>query len=229
MPSPKSKTAKPSKSAKPSVPTGPAAKRSPEKNYHHGNLRAALVNAALTIIEEKGSRDLTLREVARRAGVSHTAPYRHFDYKEAMLAAVAVQGFNALCKAMEERSAKAESPVARFQEAGIAYIIFAIEHAAHYRLMFGPELAGRLEFPELSQASKAAFSVMEDSLAECQRQGLIQAGAVRDFALVAWSMVHGFAMLVVDGQFKNKGYSISKLDDLMKAATRVLVQGLHRS
>jgi AcrR family transcriptional regulator len=200
--------------------------KSPKKRYHHGNLRETLVDAAQAIVVEQGPRELTLRAVARRAGVSHTAPYRHFDYKESLLAAVAERGFLALETAMRAAMAQAPAPQERFQASGRAYIEYAVAQAAHYRLMFGPELAGRLEFPEMADASRKAFAVLEEGLTECQQAGLVHPGSVRDYALSTWSLLHGFAMLSIDGQFKNKGYGAKKLQDLMGVAAGILFTGL---
>src|SRR5262245_23788463 len=104
--------------------------------YHHGDLRRALLDAALEILAEGGAAGLTLREVARRAGVTHAAPYRHFEDKAALLAAVAEEGFRAVYAEMLARSERVKDPVERLYQIGAAYVLFAVTHPAHFRVMF---------------------------------------------------------------------------------------------
>src|SRR5690606_17147113 len=106
-----------------------------EKPYHHGNLPAALVDAALEVLESEGIEALTLRELARRVGVTHAAPYRHFKDKAALLAALAAEGFARLSRAVEARRGEGIAGAAE------AYLRFAADHPAHFRLMFAPERA----------------------------------------------------------------------------------------
>lgn len=106
------------------------------KPHHHGNLRDTLLQASLGLIREGGIREFTLRELARRAGVSHAAPYRHFREKAQLLAAVAEDGFNGLTAAMHSAAAKPRSPFGRLQNAGVAYIDFAQEQPEHFLVMF---------------------------------------------------------------------------------------------
>src|SRR5271154_1132897 len=106
-------------------------------SYHHGDLRDALVRAGRTILEEDGLAVLSLRRVARTAGVSPAAPYHHFADKQALLDAVATQGFDALTSAMETRMAKETDPDARLDASGVGYVVFAVENPALFRLMFG--------------------------------------------------------------------------------------------
>src|SRR3982750_2168770 len=115
--------------------------------YHHGDLRRALIDTALTMVTEEGAWNFTLREVARRAGVSHAAPYNHFEDKAALLAEVAALGFQALRHALEP-AAGGHPRSARQALAGVAaaYVRFGVEHPAHYRLMFGAELADKAHY-----------------------------------------------------------------------------------
>src|SRR4051794_27635084 len=123
------------------------------KPYHHGDLQRALVDAAVALLAEGGAAAVTLREVARRAGVTHAAPYRHFADKAALLAAVAEEGFRALHDAVARAGAEApDDPLARLAASGQAYLRFAMSHPAHYRVMFGPDVAAR-EHPELEGAA----------------------------------------------------------------------------
>ena len=132
----------------------------PATRYHHGDLRRALVDTALAMVTEEGAWNFPLREVARRAGVSHTASYNHFEDKAALLAEVAVLGFQSLRQTMEAAD-RGHPRSARQAFAGIAaaYVRFGLEHPAHYRLMFGAELADRARHSTLQATGDATFAV----------------------------------------------------------------------
>src|SRR5579871_2133171 len=114
--------------------------------YHHGNLKQALLGAALELIAETGPRGFTLREAARRAGVSHNAPYRHFRDRDELLAAVATEGFDRLTKAMAGAARKVR-PLDRLRRSGIAYVDFALRWPQHFAVMFDAPWT-RLDYPE---------------------------------------------------------------------------------
>ena len=174
--------------------------------YHHGDLRRALVDAALGLVARSGTGAVTLREVARHAGVSHAAPYRHFADKEALLAAVATEGFRALQEEMVAAATAATGPRARFQATGIAYVHFATNHPAHYRVMFGAAVAPSDDL-ELQNAGQAAFQVLTDAIAACQQTGVVRGGAIEPLAIAAWSIVHGLSMLLIDGKLVGLGHA----------------------
>lgn len=153
--------------------------------YHHGDLRAAVLAAAGEIIEKEGLSGLSVREAARRAGVSHNAPYRHFPDRDALLAAIAAQGFELLGKAIETRSGR---------EMGEAYVNFALEHPQRFRLMFGGQVSFD-PFPEL----KARATATNERL----RAAFTSLGAEAPFAAAAaWSLVHGVAQLMLGGHLE---------------------------
>ena len=104
--------------------------------YHHGNLRETLLQGAVRVIAEVGPAAFTLREVARRAGVSHNAPYRHFRDKDALLAAVAAQGFRELTHAMREAGERQSKPLDKLKQSGMAYVAFAVRRPEHFTVMF---------------------------------------------------------------------------------------------
>ncbi len=161
--------------------------------YHHGDLRAALLAAALHAVEAGGHATLSLRELAQGLGVSHAAPYRHFPNREALLAAVASQGFAQLAEAWLAawRGAGAAGPAGRLRLAARAYIGFATEHAALFRLMFqGPPPPG----------AEAAFAGMQATVAAAL-PGAAEA-AVKTRTLTMWSALHGFAWLALEGSIR---------------------------
>ena len=173
----------------------------PKKNsprpYHHGNLRSALLSVASEILAEQGVTNLSLRGVARRAGVSQTAPYRHFRDKAALLAALAARGFGELAASMQQLAGASEPP-GRLLATGQAYVAFALEKSALFRLMFGAEISDKGSYPELRKAANEAFAVLTREVAG-QRRSEKQ---VYDRAVAAWSLVHGLATLLIDGQIR---------------------------
>jgi AcrR family transcriptional regulator len=174
--------------------------------YHHGDLRRALVEAATAIVAEDQNWEFSLREVARRAGVSHNAPYRHFPEKLDLLAAVAAEGFDSLRLAMIEAAEGPKSPDDALVAIGSAYVRFGTENPARYRLMFGAALAAsKAALPPLvGQAAAASRDVLATVVADGVRQNRFAAAPGDDdglsiLALSAWATVHGLTMLIIDG------------------------------
>lgn len=177
--------------------------RALKRAYHHGDLRRALVDAALAEIREDGAHGLSLRRVAARAGVSHAAPYRHFADREALLAAVAEQGFAGMAVRMDARAGEHGDPVEALIEIGVAYVEFAATHPAHFTAMFSPQLSDKSAHPSLRDAAKETFAVLLEAVSTCQRAGRVRPGEPMGFALTAWSAVHGLSSLIVDGQIED--------------------------
>lgn len=167
--------------------------------YHHGNLRETLLEAALALIAEVGPAGFTLREVARRAGVSHNAPYRHFADKEALLAAVAAQGFRELTATMLESAAAETTAQGRLKQSGLAYIAFALRRPEHFSVMFDIPIA-KVEYPECREAGQEAFSTLVRFVQASLEEQHLPLGNLEQSALMAWSLVHGIAKLATGGQ-----------------------------
>ena len=171
-----------------------------EKRYHHGRLREALIAAALDHLRGHGAESLSLRALARAAGVSQTAPYRHFPEKEALLAELARGGFEALAEAMERAVAGApEAPLARLRASGVAYVAFALANPERYRLMFGRRLFEQGRYPALAGASERAYGVLTGLVEEGLAAGTLREAPAEALTLTAWSTVHGLAALMIDG------------------------------
>ncbi len=166
--------------------------------YHHVNLRQTLLDSAVTLIGEVGPRAFTLREVARRAGVSHNAPYRHFASKDELLAEVAAEGFDRLIASMQKSMVRATSPPERLQECGCGYVAFALRWPQHFLVMFDLPQAS-LGQEKHQAAGQNAFAVLEECIAAAQRSGDLPAGDPLPLAWTAWSCVHGIAKLAVSG------------------------------
>jgi AcrR family transcriptional regulator len=169
------------------------------QRYHHGDLRSTLLRASLELIREVGIRGFTLREVARRAGVSHAAPYRHFRDKAELLAAIAEDGFNSLTAAMRSAAAKTKNPVARLQNAGIAYVDFGQDRPEHFSVMFTVELSGDL-YPSAKAAAQGCFAELVTLVTACHDRPVPDWQQPRTWALIAWTQVHGIADLALRGQ-----------------------------
>ncbi|MEO0395304.1 MAG: TetR/AcrR family transcriptional regulator [Cyanobacteria bacterium P01_A01_bin.137] len=173
-----------------------------DASYHHGDLRQALIDGALALIREnQDGETLSMREVARRAGVSNAAPYRHFADKDALLAAVAEKGFRLLTAALKAGlDSVADDPVRSLQASGVAYVKFAIAYPAYYRVMFSALQPGEPTCPELNDAGDEAFSVLVGAITQGQTADKLKPGDPPQLAWVAWSLVHGLAMLVIERQ-----------------------------
>ena len=164
--------------------------------YHHGDLKRALTEAALELVKEKGPKGFTLREVARRAGVSAAAPYRHFADKSQLLAAVATQGFVQLHETLSAAAADATDLTARVLDMGRAYVHWAVTHPDYYQVMFGSEL-DKTESPEVLEAGLTTFADLLDTIVECQRAKLMPDGDPRSIAGPVWSLLHGVSTLTI--------------------------------
>jgi AcrR family transcriptional regulator len=159
--------------------------------YHHGNLRAALIEAGLELIEQKGVQALTLREIGALVGVSRSAAYRHFTDKAGLLAEICEAGFTQFADALAAARDSAHPDFAsRISAMGVAYIRFAHDHRAHFEVMFGP-----LDVPRASPQGARAFAVLENTIREGQQSGDVRRGDSAALARLVWSLVHGISML----------------------------------
>ncbi|MCX4507657.1 TetR/AcrR family transcriptional regulator [Streptomyces anulatus] len=162
------------------------------RTYHHGDLRRAILDAALDVIATNGPGSLSLRDLARRAGVSHAAPAHHFKDRTGLLTAVAAEGYALFADAL------AGAPDLR--ERGVAYVRFAATHPAHFQVMFQPDLH-RTDDPDLLAARARATEALRAGVAD-----LPQAGRGEDDRLAgvaAWSLAHGFATLLLSGNLSD--------------------------
>jgi AcrR family transcriptional regulator len=173
----------------------------PRVAYHHGALREALIDASESLLAERGIEGFSLREVARRSGVSPAAPAHHFGDTAGLLSAVATQAFDGLTAALEAGNLRGgDDPVARLREQGVGYVEFALRHPGRFGLMFR---VGPHKSDELKRSADAAFGTLEQAVRNLC--GVSQASALQprqwNALLSIWSMVHGFAHLALAGQF----------------------------
>jgi AcrR family transcriptional regulator len=190
------------------------------KPYHHGNLQEALLRAAIGLIGEVGPMAFTLREVARRAGVSHNAPYRHFQDKEALMTAVAAEGYRELTNGMLDAAGKQSRAVDRLKHAGLAYVEFALRRPEHFAVMFDAPLSEQRHFDPIG-AAKEAFSALVGFVKAAQKEGELVSGDSGEYALLSWTMVHGVAKLAITGRLPYRTKA-----GIMKFASFVIDQSL---
>jgi len=194
-----------------------------KKSYHHKNLRAELLELTAKIIAEDGLDHVTLRELARRLGVSRTAPYRHFKDKNALLAKVAetkFQGLNIqLLTAFEDPSS---GPLQQFEALAFSYLTFAVNNYDLYRLMFSDEFKRGEIYPGLAEAADETFAILAQTVIHCQDNGLIRADDPSRLAFVVWSTLHGIADLYMEGKLVLD----ESAESFFHFSLRTLVQGL---
>lgn len=192
--------------------------------YHHGNLRADLLAAAMGILRASGDGGVTLRAVARAAGVSQTAPYRHFSDKGALLAAVAESGFAALLVRCRKRLASDKDPRERLHQLGIAYVQFALDEPAMFRLMFSAELAQlKHQHPGLAATSRQVYETMHGTVADILSEGSADRADLDTSSVAAWSLVHGLALLLLDQSIDT---TTRVPGDLIDRVTQLFASGL---
>jgi AcrR family transcriptional regulator len=200
--------------------------------YHHGDLRRALIDAAMAMVREEQDWTFSLRGVARRAGVSHNAPYNHFANKRELLAAVAAAGFVALRGRMLAGIARTKSAEAALMKSGIEYVKFGLDNPAHYRLMFGSALmtAANRRPKSVTDAAEGAKAVLVEIIDRGAKAGIFAVSPrnekeLRNAVLFAWSAVHGLTMLAIDGRV---GPSPLKMDKIAEKLVHSVYYGLAR-
>lgn len=208
-----------------------SSKSTAASSYHHGDLRQALIDAGLAIVTEEQNWGFSLREVARRAGVSHNAPYNHFAEKRDLLDAVAAVGFDKLQAVMVSALEGSNEADIRILALARAYVSFAVGNPALYRLMFGPELAGQDGArPALTEAAGAgAKAILLGVVVQGAKDGVFAVSAEDEnaialAALFTWSAVHGLSMLIVDG----KAGTTVGTDLLASGILTIVLEGLRR-
>jgi AcrR family transcriptional regulator len=183
-------------------------------SYHHGGLRRALLDAARSLAGEVGVDGFTLREVARRANVSHAAPYHHFADKAALVTTLAQEAFERLTTRLREASKARGSPVKKLEAVGIAYVEFALENRVEFRFMFRAEVTKPLAMDaDFNRASHDAFQVLVDAIAACKEANLLQDTSTPASPLAAWSMVHGLAEILLSDPGRAAGLQATSNSD----------------
>jgi AcrR family transcriptional regulator len=202
-----------------------AQRRPAPERYHHGNLREALLSAAALVLQETGPEGLSIREVARRADVSHGAPYNHFPTKRDLLFALAQRAFVELDREMAEAQACASSsPGDQLVATGIGYLLFAERNPALFTLMFRTDLVAPSEAPDGNDGNDGpAYRRLKRAVIDvCEDAGRTTADAsVEHDCLFAWSAVHGLARLSIEGVFRRMPLE-ARLAQARQVLTRTL-------
>lgn len=188
------------------------------------DLRRKILDASVALIDEKGVRSVSFREVARRAGVSHQAPYHHFGNYQGILREISREGFTALATGMKDAADKAGGdPLERMHAGGLAYVSFALERAGHFRVMFEHAEVDVWDVEEPVPEAADAFGVLMALATACIEAGYAPTMTTQQLAQVAWSCVHGLATLLVEGVMTKK-FDSSPLEHGM--LTNSVVSGL---
>jgi len=196
-----------------------------ERPYHHGDLRRVIIETAAGMLREDKGWQFTLREVARRAGVSHAAPYKHFPDKGALLAELTMQGFEQLGAELTAAiTPRPPSVHEEFHAAAAAYVQFGLANPALYRLMFSAEACGAAEV-HLSERVMGTLGILLDILERGQQTGVFKSRPVQGQAAACWAQVHGITMLAIEGLLLPEKVGPNP----MQAALETLLEGLQAS
>ena len=188
-----------------------------KKTYHHGDLKNALIKVGVDILAKEGVSGLSLRKVASKAGVSHSAPYSHFADKQALIAAISTEGFRQL---YERVSAVAEEfktkPSRQLVEVAWAYVQFALDDRDRFKVMFSGILEKEREYPEFVAEAQRNFQLVKMIVEANQAAGVLRSGPSDLVALSAWGIIHGFIMLLLEGQISHTVLEQMSLRDLVE-------------
>ncbi|MCA6061764.1 TetR/AcrR family transcriptional regulator [Thalassolituus sp. ST750PaO-4] len=194
-------------------------------SYHHGNLREALLSAAVDSIREQGAENLSLRALARVVGVSQTAPYRHFADKNGLLVELARQTFDELSGITSDCIDPSLSSAENLLRAGEAYLRYAIANPEKYRLIFGSSITNREQYPQLRTSAHSAFNVLLQLMAEGAQRGEFLNTEPMILANNCWSSIHGFALLTIDGVFARKEQPLG-FDDMLRTHLQLTLRAI---
>lgn len=186
------------------------------ETYHHGDLKNALIQAGIEILSRDGIQALSLRSVAKRAGVSHAAPYAHFADKDALIAAIAAEGYRKLYAQLAAAPPDSGDPLARLRDTAFAYLQFALDEPDHFRITFSGVVAAEKNYPEYVEQSRRCYALVVRLVTDCQADGLFAGEDVQRLAVSIWSCIHGFAQLVLAKQLPSALVSQHSIRDLFR-------------
>lgn len=189
-------------------------------SYHHGNLKLALLNAAIIQIKEVGIEKLSLRSIARTVGVSQTAPYRHFKDKNHLLADVAALAFTELYERNRSLINPDACPLDNIQTVAMDYLQYAIENPEKYRLLFGSTVKNRRSYASMVEAGEQSFQILIDQVDRGVETGDFIQGCSLLLANTLWTQVHGSASLILDGFYQDRELPMP-FDDFLKTQIKI--------
>jgi AcrR family transcriptional regulator len=181
----------------------PETRTSRPTSYHHAHLREALIDAAVQLVEEGGPENVSVREVAKRAGVSPGAPFRHFRNKTALLTAVAEQAMSRFRSEITNAvdNVATDDPVERFAAVGLAYLRWAIRNPTHFQIISTRNLIDWNGSQSLRHDNEAVRTLMEASMVEAQQRSMLRSDNIADTQIAGRALVYGLARMVIDGHF----------------------------
>lgn len=200
--------------------------KSAKPQYHHGDLRAEILKLAIVSVKEHGVQNLSIRDLAREIGVSHTAPYRHFVDKRALLVAIAEDGYKILLSSMKIAADSSEELATRIEEVACAYVNFTLAYPVHAQLMFGDALEDRSDYPSLEESADRVFLTARDILRAGQQNNFVVQGSPELITATMWSWVQGLAHLLSTRLLKMKDFDGYNTEDLTRQSIRLLFAGI---
>ena len=192
--------------------------KSKTNSYHHGDLRSALLDAAMRIVAKEGASNLSLRAVAKDIDVSPAAPYHHFKDKQALLSAIVGAGLKQFNRALTMSANKATTPDERLRDLGVAYVVFATENPNLFELIQKPDFAGDTVPAHLAEEREENFSILFETISACMPNA--SESQLRTGCAAAWSLVHGIAVLAIDQRLNG----VMPYEDLGSATTELIEQ-----
>ena len=197
----------------------------PSKNYHHGDLKNALIKAGVEILSKEGIEGLSLRKVAQRAGVSHNAPYSHFHDKQSLIAAISTEGFKQLYQELDTTiSTYTNDPKRQLQEAAWAYVQFAMSNTDTFKIMFSGVLEKEKEYPAFVEISRNTFNRVLDIVRACQDAGFLRGAPPEMMAVTVWGQIHGIISLLLEGQISHTVLDHFSIRDIVLFALDQVLQ-----
>jgi AcrR family transcriptional regulator len=196
----------------------------PSKKYHHGNLKNALIKAGVEILAKEGISGLSLRKVAQRAGVSHSAPYAHFPDKQSLIAAISTEGFNQLYAELDAvTSLYPDDPRKQLLEGSQTYVRFAMSNSDTFKIMFSGVLEKEKEYPTFVEISHKTFERVVGIVQACQDAGILRAPPSDMAAVIIWGQIHGIIALAMEGQISRTVLEQHTVQELVSFAIEQLV------
>ena len=205
-----------------------AKKSKKSASYRHGDLPAACLKEGLDILKNGGMEKLSLREIARKIGVSPGAPYKHYPTKEALLAALAKQGFELFIGYLNKNRPRSDLDfnLFHFRKMARNYLLFALEQPEHYRLMFTYKFVEVDSHPELQKSGERAFGVLLDTVEVLQKLNLIRKDDIRMMSISIWSSLHGMALLILDDRMKLNTLDHVEFEKMLEGHMQNLMEGI---
>ncbi len=175
-----------------------------KKSYHHGDLKNALIEAGADILSKDGVSGLSLRKVAQKAGVSHTAPYAHFADKQALIAAISTEGYKKLYEQIAQVAEQYRSdPLRRLVESSWAYVQFALDEPDHFKVTLSGMIEKEQDYPAFVETARQTFGLVVEVVTQCQQAGILRQGAPDLTAVSVWALIHGFVTLLLENQISH--------------------------